>query len=330
MVEPVQLFGVEDGGGLAQTVEIEGLDQLLLGEELLVAVLFHVRAPAQQGDEVDDRVLDVALREQILKAGVAVALAQLAAGVLHDGAQVDVGGLFPAEGLVEQVVLGRGAQVLGAAHDVGDAHQMVVDHVGEVVGGQAVLLDEHVVVQRVAGGLHVAVERVVKAGGAGQGNVLPDDEGLAGLHAAQGLLLGNVQTVLVVLPLLALGGRRVPALLQFFLGAEAGIGRALLHQLQRVGHIQIPPLGLDVGTVIAAHVRAFVIVQPGQTHTLVDHVHRARNLPFLVGILNAQDELAAVLTGEQVGIQGGAQAAQMQVAGGAGSETSTNGHGRAS
>jgi len=85
MVEPVQLFGVEDGGGLAQAAEIEGLDQLFLGEEFLVAVLLHVRAPAQQGDEVDDRVLDVALREQILKAGVAVALAQLAAGVLHDG-----------------------------------------------------------------------------------------------------------------------------------------------------------------------------------------------------------------------------------------------------
>ena len=176
----------------------------------------------------------------------------------------------------------------------------------------------------------MAVERIVKAGGAGQGNVLPNDEGLAGLHAAQRFFLGDVQAVLVILPLLALGRRGVPAFLQFFLGAEAGIGRALLHQLQRVGHIQIPPLGLDVGTVITAHVRAFVIVQPGQTHTLVDHVHRARNLPFLVGILNAQDELAAVLTGEQVGIQGGAQAAQMQVAGGAGSETSTNGHGRAS
>ena len=54
------------------------------------------------------------------------------------------------------------------------------------------------------------------------------------------------------------------------------------------------------------------------------------NFPFLVGILNAQDELAAVLTGEQVGIQGGAQAAQMQVAGRAGSETGANGHGRAS
>ena len=243
---------------------------------------------------------------------------------------MDIGGLFPTEGFVKQVVLGRGAQVLGAAHDMGDAHQMVVDHVGEVVGGQAVLLDEHVVVQRVAGGFHMAVERIVKAGGAGQGNVLPNDEGLAGLHAAQRFFLGNVQAVLVILPLLALGRRSVPAFLQFLLGAEAGIGRALFHQLQRVGHVQIPPLGLDIGAVIAAHVRAFVVVQPGQTHALVNHIHRARDFPFLVGVLNAQDELAAVLAGEQIGVQGGAQAAQMQVAGRAGSETGANGHGRAS
>ena len=53
---------------------------------------------------------------------------------------------LPAERLVEPEVLGRGRDPLLGADDVGDAHEVVVDDVGQVVGGQAVALEEHLVV----------------------------------------------------------------------------------------------------------------------------------------------------------------------------------------
>ena len=53
---------------------------------------------------------------------------------------------LPAEGAVEQNVLRRrGDPLLGADH-VGDLHQVIVDDVGEMVGGEAVGLHQHLVV----------------------------------------------------------------------------------------------------------------------------------------------------------------------------------------
>ncbi|GBD05395.1 hypothetical protein HRbin20_00978 [bacterium HR20] len=55
-------------------------------------------------------------------------------------------GWFPPKCLVEQDVLGSRRQPLFAADDVGDAHQVVVDDVCQVVGGVAIALEEHLVV----------------------------------------------------------------------------------------------------------------------------------------------------------------------------------------
>lgn len=64
-------------------------------------------------------------------------------------------------------------------HDVADGHQVVVHDVGEVVGRQTVGLDEHVVIQRVAIHLDVAVEHVVEGRLARGRHVLADDIRLA-------------------------------------------------------------------------------------------------------------------------------------------------------
>ncbi len=71
---------------------------------------------------------------------------------------------LPAEGLVEQDVLGGGGDPLFGADDVGDAHEVVVDDVGEVVGGEAVGLHEDLVVDVVVGEVDVAAELVAEGG----------------------------------------------------------------------------------------------------------------------------------------------------------------------
>ena len=75
-----------------------------------------------------------------------MALGHLVLGVPHDGGAVDVGGYLPAEGLVEQVVLGSGGQVLAAPDHMGDAHQVVVHYVCEVVGWITIRFDQNHIV----------------------------------------------------------------------------------------------------------------------------------------------------------------------------------------
>ena len=56
-------------------------------------------------------------------------------------------------------------------------------------------------------------------------------------------------------------------------------------------------------------------------HGLVDHVHSAFHQTALVGILNAENERAAGVAGDEPGVQSGAQIAHVHIAGGGGSKT---------
>ena len=49
---------------------------------------------------------------------------------------------------------------------------------------------------------------------------------------------------------------------------------------------------------------------------LVDHVHRALDKAALVGVFDAQQELAARMAGDEIGIERRAQVAHVHVAGG--------------
>ena len=64
-VEPLELVIVEHGRRLADTADVEDLAQLSEGEYLAVLL----GAPAQQGDVVDDRLGQIAVVDQVLKAG---------------------------------------------------------------------------------------------------------------------------------------------------------------------------------------------------------------------------------------------------------------------
>ena len=122
----------------------------------------------------------------------------------------------------------------------------------------------------------------------------------------------------VVLGHLTLSGSGVSELGQAFLRAETAIGQTLFHQqlgvLLIIGH----SLGLDIGANGAAHVGAFVVVQVAALHGALDDGHGVLHLPLLVGVLDAQDELALIVAGDEVGVEGGTQVAHVHVAGGRG------------
>ena len=76
---------------------------------------------------------------------------------------------LPAEGFVEEDVLGGGGDPLFGADDVGDLHEVVVDDVGEVVGGEAVGLHEDLIVDVVVIEGDVAAEFVAEGGSPARG-----------------------------------------------------------------------------------------------------------------------------------------------------------------
>ena len=228
---------------------------------------------------------------------------------------MDIGGHVPAEGMVQQVVLGGGGEILAAPHHMGDAHQMVVDDVGKIVGRQAVPLQQHLIVQRAVLHGNVSEDGIVERGGARLGDLLPDDVGLTGLHAAQGVLQRQIAAGIggaVKLAAVLLGGA---------LFAEAVVCAAFFRQQLGIPAVGVPPLGLDVGCHRAAHIGALVMVQAALGHGAVDDIHRALHQTALVRVLNTEDERAAVAAGDEPGIQRRAQVAHVHIAGGRGGET---------
>ena len=200
-VDSAQLQRVKDGGRLRDAGRIPDLDHFIQAEDLLLAL----GCPAQQQQIIQHGGGQVALRHQVLIAGVAVALAQLVLRVLHNGRAVDVNRFFPAESVIQKVILRRRGQILAAADDVGDAHEVVVHDIGKVVGGHTVGLDQNLVVQLLDIDLDVAIDNIVKARHAALGNFLADDIRLPGGQLGGDLLGAQAAAMPVIVGHLAGG-----------------------------------------------------------------------------------------------------------------------------
>ena len=196
---------------------------------------------------------------------------------------------------------------------MGNAHQVVVHHVCKVVGGHSVGLDEDLVVHLTVVHLDVAVHHIVKAGHALAGDLLADDVRLTGGQTFFHLFLRQVTAAAVVVGHLALGTLLGVQGFQALFGAEAVICLAFCHQLLGILLEHPHALALHIGAYRAADVRAFVPEQAGLPQGVVDHVHGALHIAALVGVLNAQDEGAILVLCHQVGIQRGAQVANVHI-----------------
>ena len=214
----------------------------------------------------------------------------------------------PAEGFIKAVVLRRTGEVLLSAHHVGDLHQVVIHHVGKVIGGEAVGLDEDHVVQ--LGVVHgdVAVDLVVEGGRPLLRIVLPDHEGLSRGKVRLDFLFGKAKAVLVI-------GHDHLAVdfslqgIQSLLVAEAVVCFAFLHQLFRVLHVNagLHALRLDVGTVPFVLVRTLVVDQTCLLKGAVDDLRGAFHKASLVRVLDAEDKGAviALMLRDEVSVERG-------------------------
>ena len=317
-VHPFQLGVIEHRRGFGHVMIVKLPDQLVHGHDLLVVL----RAPAEKGHEVHDGFGQKSLIQKILIGGMAAALGQLVMLLIRDQRAVHINGHLPAEGLIQTVILRRGRKVFISPHHMGDSHEMVVHHVSKIVGGVAVGLDQDHVIQFRVFHRNVSVNLIMEGGGSFRGIVLTDHVGHARRKLRFHLFLRQMQAVLVIhVDLLARNrtGEGGKALLI----AEAVIGLSLFDQL--FGIFQIDALLLTFALHIGAHaavlVRSLVMDESRLLKGSVDDVHGSLHISFLVRILNAQDEIAAFMLGDQIRIQRGTQISHMHSARGTGCKT---------
>ena len=106
---------------------------------------------------------------------------------------------------------------------------------------------------------------------------------------------------------------------------EGVVGPARLDELQSVLEVDLAPLALAVGGVGAADTDAFVDLDAAPAERLQDILLGSGDEALRVGILDAEDHRAPVLPGEEVVVEGRADAANVQRSGGAGCEAHPNG-----
>ena len=204
----------------------------------------------------------------------------------------------------------RGQQVLTAEH-VGDLHQRVVDRVDQRVERVAVRADEHEVRDVLGQEGDLAPHQVLEDDRA-VGHPEPEHRPAPGRDEVGDLVRVEVAAVAVVPAGLVLGAGGLAALVDLLLRAVAVVGLAGLVQRARHLGVRVEPLGLQVGAVGAADLRALVPVEtePAQR---VDHRGVALGgVAGEVGVLDAQHQGAAEVTGERPVEQRAADVADVQ------------------
>ena len=224
--------------------------------------------------------------------------------------------VLPAKGAVEQHVERCRRQPLLAADDVRHLHQVVVDDVGQMVGRQLVgALPQHLIVEDRAVDADVAANYVVDVHILARLDEEADDVGVPLGDEAVGIFLAECQrvahlvarrgVVLEVLHLLALGG-------QFLGRIEGDVGASGVEELADIFLIDFLALALAVRAVVAAEADAFVELNAEPAERLQDIFLGTGHEACGVGVLDAEDELAAVLAGEEIVVESSADTTDVE------------------
>ena len=341
MVEPDALLVIELGTRLGATAYIESLHQLVEGEKLLLGA----GIPAQQSQEIDDGLGEITTLAETGRnlprlgvcplqgeyretQAVAITLAKLSLslGLEQQRQMGEAGhGVLPTESPVKQHMKRGGGQPLLTADDMGNLHQVVIDYIGQMIGGKLVrALEKHFVVENIGLHHHFSPDHIVYAHLLARvyleaHGILPalghqplhlrgrKRKRIAHLHAGMGIIL------------------EVGCLGTFgfqLLGRIKGyIGLVLFQEKVNIFLVDITPLALAVRAMISPEGDTLVELdaQPleGRDNIFLGSRHETRG----VSILYAKHEIAPMLAGEQVIIQGRANSSDMQGTRRAGSET---------
>ncbi len=196
---------------------------------------------------------------------------------------------------------------------MGDAHQVVVDHVGQEVRRQAVGLHQHLHVHAVPRDLDVTAQHVRHHAHAFARHFHADNVRLAGSQALGHFFFREQQRAAVIAwgfaTRLLLGAH----LVQLFGGAEARESMAHVDQLLGVLLVDLAALALAIRAVRATDVRAFRPGNAQPAQCIKNLLLRLTGRTQLIGVFDPQDEFTAVLLGKAVVEQGDVSSADVGI-----------------
>mmetsp|Transcript_207 Transcript_207/g.342 ORF Transcript_207/g.342 Transcript_207/m.342 type:complete len:433 (-) Transcript_207:368-1666(-) len=320
-VHPLELEHVKYGRRLHNAVQLEATLELLARVDLLVSAI----VPSQKREIVHHCILGKSLLLELVHRGSSMALAELAAVLPQDQRAVRISGPRHVQGVQDQALAQGVGQVLLGPDDVGDAHHGVVHRHAEVV-------------HRYPGGAQKdeVPHRGLCVPGHPAAHLVLDDHHLAlGHFEAHGVGLPGVQPPLHLLGVgvppgaVVLGGaplclRLLSLGIKLLLSTEARVSMTSLHQLLRHIFVDLAPLGLAVGPLVAPHVRPLVPVQAQPPEVVQHALLRLPGATSLICILNAKHKLSTFVAGLEVVEEGSAGTPHVQGAGGGRGKAHTN------
>ncbi len=233
----------------------------------------------------------------------------------------------PAEVLVQQDMFGRGVDPLLTTQYVGNAHQVVIYDVGQVIGRQTVGLHQHLHIDLFPRDVDLATQHVLHLAGAFARHFHPYDMGLTCRNAGTHLIGAQMQAVTVIAGRLLVGHLLGAQCIQTLTGTETAEGVPLLNQLLAMLMIDGAALTLTVRTVGTADVRTFIPLQPKPAQRVENLLLGGSAGAHLVGIFDTQDKLAAVLAGKALIEQRNVGGADVRITGRGRRNAGTNSHG---
>ena len=215
----------------------------------------------------------------------------------------------------------RRKPLLPADH-VRDLHQVIVDHIGQVIGGHSVTLEKHLVVELVAVELDVTPDQVglfdhqilrhfkadhMRFAGSQQGRTRTSRQGQRIFESLAGeIVVGKGSAVH-----LCIGAQGI----QLFGRIEGIIGVAGVDQLLCIAGIELLAFALAVGSVRPSFAGTLVDFDSAPVERFHDVVLGSRYVAGLVGIFDSQQEIPAVVFGKKIVKKGGAHPSDVKWSG---------------
>ena len=212
------------------------------------------------------------------------------------------------------------------ADDVRDLHVVVVDHRGKMIQAGAVVTLYHVVLFACPGEANLSADEIADDKLAFAWHLQPNYtlSTFAGKSLGIGICFRHPSATIGELR--ARGLRRFALGLNFLGRGEIAVGMATGQQLCNGGLIFVAPLGLIVRRVGPPNSGAFVPIQAEPFEPMQNRRESCFDVTLLIGIVDAQEKLPAMLPGEEPVEQGRANSADVEVAGGTGGESRANSH----
>ena len=197
-----------------------------------------------------------------------------------------------------------------------DAHFVIVNDIGKIIGGKAVAFQENLILQLFVGNRNIPIDLIVIGRFAFQRHFLTDNVGFAFIQIFLNFFGRKIAAVTIIakrglaLTTLTCFGKAFQALFR----AKAAISFAFLNQLFGKGSIKIQALALHIWAAGASHIRTFIVAQATFRQRFIDELSRPFHVALAIRIFNAENKFPFMRLGDQPGIKRRAQIADMHKA----------------